>query len=185
MGEKSEVMLNEKTHIAQIAVGQIKDNDTIFLDSGTTTLKIAERLKAKNITVLTNSLPIALELSKKEDINLILTGGQVRWKTHALVGPLTEDFIKNFRVDKAFIGTNGISIEKGLSTPNVVEAYTKRAMIEIAKEVIVVADHTKFDRDFFVTIAPVSKIDFIITDVKVEKLIIDKFYEAGIGVINS
>ncbi|WP_091349956.1 DeoR/GlpR family DNA-binding transcription regulator [Anaerobranca gottschalkii] len=183
MGEKAEIMQEEKRQIGILGASLIKDNETIFLDAGTTTLKIAEYISAKNITVLTNSLSIALELSKKPDINLILTGGQLRWQTHALVGPVTEEFIRNFRVDKAFIGTNGISVKEGITTPNVVEAYTKKAMIQIAKEVIVVADHSKFEKDYFVTIAPIEKVDLIITDDKTSQEQIEKFIKAGIGVI--
>lgn len=185
MGEKAEFMQEEKRQIGILAASLIKDNETIFLDAGTTTLKIAEFINAKNVTILTNSLPIALELAQKSDINLILAGGQLRWQTHALVGPVTEEFIRNFRVDKAFIGVNGISVEEGITTPNIVEAYTKKAMIEIAKEVIVVADHSKFEKSYFTTIATMEKIDLLITDDKTPQELIEKFIEAGVGVINS
>lgn len=184
MGEKSEVMQEEKDYIANLAVSQIKDNDTIFLDSGTTTLKIAELIEGKNLTVLTNSMPIAQVLSKKEEVSLILAGGQLRWQTDALVGPVTEEFIRKFRVDKVFLGANGLSIQEGITTPNVIEAYTKRAMIEIAKEVIVVADHTKFEKTYFASISPLKNIDYIITDFNISQEVLEKFTEVEISIIH-
>lgn len=184
MGEKYEVMQDEKEFIAKLAVDKIKDNDTIFLDSGTTTLKIAERIDGKNLTVLTNSMPIAQVLSKKENINLTLAGGQLRWQTDALVGPVTEEFIRKFRVDKVFLGANGLSIQEGITTPNVIEAYTKRAMIEIAKEIIVVADHSKFDTSYFASISPIENVDYIISDFNISNETVKKYNEAGITIIH-
>lgn len=181
--DKREEHSNEKAHIAEIASSIIEDGDTIILDSGTTTLEIARRLKARNITVITNSIDIASELSEKESIETIVTGGSLRLTTRAMVGHITEGVLRNFRVDKAFIGTNGISIEDGITTPNHVEAQTKKAMMNSASKVIVVADSSKFNNVCFSVICPIRAVTTIITSNDLEEDIIKSYEEIGVDVI--
>lgn len=174
----------DKIHIAEIAATMIEDGDTIILDSGTTTLEIAKRIKAKSLTVITNSIDIAAELSLKEGIETIVAGGSLRLNTRAMVGHIAENTFRNFRVDKAFIGTNGISIEEGITTPNIMEAQTKKAMINCARKVIVVADSSKFSNISFAVICPVKAVTSIITSENIDEKIGRSFEEIGVDIIS-
>ncbi|MBZ4663455.1 MAG: transcriptional regulator, DeoR family [Caloramator sp.] len=162
--EKQDKFLKEKEQIAKKAASLIEDGDTVTIDSGTTTQFISKYLNAKGVTVVTNSVNLADELSDREDVEVIVTGGLLRTKTKAMVGPVAEETLKKLKVDKLFLGANGISIKSGVTTPNIVEANTKRVMIEGAKEVFLLIDSSKFDEVNFSLICPVSKIDYIVTD---------------------
>ncbi|MCX7694378.1 MAG: DeoR/GlpR family DNA-binding transcription regulator [Caloramator sp.] len=162
--EKQDKFLKEKEQIAKKAASLIEDGDTVTIDSGTTTQFISKYINAKAVTVVTNSVNLADELSDREDIEVIVTGGLLRTKTKAMVGPVAEETLKKLKVDKLFLGANGVSIKSGVTTPNIVEANTKRVMIEGAKEVYLLIDSSKFDEVNFSLICPVSKIDYIITD---------------------
>jgi len=183
--EKIDKFYEEKESVGKLAASMILDGDTIVLDAGTTTLKIVRYITAKDITVLTNSVDIAFELSKKQNVEVILTGGTLRWETRALVGPVADNTFKNFKVDKAFIGVNGICIINGLTTPNIIEATTKKEMIKIAKKIIVVCDHTKFNRVSFAKIVDVDSIDLIITDNGVDAESIEEFEKKEIKIIKA
>lgn len=181
--QKRDEKQDEKSRIGKLAASIIKNGDTIVLDSGTTTMKIAENITARDITVVTNSIDIASLLSEKESVELIVTGGKVRPITRAMVGHVTEQMLRNFRVDKAFIGTNGISITEGITTPNYIEAQTKKAMADIAAEVYVVADSSKFENVCFSVVCPVNKITAIITSDETDSDIINDYEKSGIEMI--
>jgi DeoR family fructose operon transcriptional repressor len=180
--EKREEKNKEKLLIANHAAKLIKNGDTIILDSGTTTLEIARNITAENITVITNSIDIAVELSDKSNIELILTGGSLRINTRAMVGHICEEMLKNFRVDKAFIGANGISLTEGITTPNLVEAQSKKAMINSASKPIIVADSSKFENVCFSVICPISEVYSIITSGDISKEIIDAYSYQGVQI---
>ena len=162
--EKEDKYAKEKEYIGKLAASFIKDGDTIILDSGTTTKYIVPNITAKNVTIITNSLNIAYELSNNSNFEVIVTGGLLRTRTQALVGDIAQGTLRQFRVDKAFIGANGVSLRFGVTTPNVVEAATKRAMMENAKEIFLVIDSSKFDQVSFALTCPVNTIDYIVTD---------------------
>lgn len=181
--EKEDEKYDEKLNIGKIAANMIEEGDTIILDSGTTTLQLAKCIKAKNITVITNSIDIAAELSSRNDIELIVTGGTLRITTRAMVGHLTDGVLKNFRVDKAFIGANGISIEEGITTPNIMEAHTKKEMMNAANKVILAADSSKFNQVSFAVISPIRAVDTIVTSSDLDVAIIKKIEETGVEII--
>jgi DeoR family fructose operon transcriptional repressor len=181
--EKTDKFYDEKDSIGKFAAQIIVDGDTIALDAGTTTLSIARHITAKNITIITNSIDIAYETSKKKDVEVIVIGGTLRWETRAMVGPVADNTLKNFRVDKAFIGTNGICSINGLTTPNIIEANTKREIIKIAKQTIVVCDHTKFGIVSFAKIANLDSIDMIITSNGLDKQLLKKYEDKNIKII--
>lgn len=162
--DKTNKKSEEKTAIGKFAASLINDGDTIILDSGTTTLEIAKHISNENLTVITNSIDIAAELINKDGIELIITGGMIRSSTRAMVGHISEATYKNFKVDKAFIGANGISINAGITTPNFVEAQTKKAMLNCANKLIVVADSSKFDNVCFSVICPIEDVTAIVTN---------------------
>ncbi|MBU3161275.1 DeoR/GlpR family DNA-binding transcription regulator [Clostridium frigoris] len=183
--EKIDKFYDEKESIGKLAASIIEDGDTIALDAGTTTISIARQITAKNITVLTNSVDVAYELAKKRDVEVIITGGTLRWETRAMVGPVADNALKNFRVDKAFIGTNGLCSINGLTTPNIIEANTKREMIKIADQTIVVCDHTKFGIVYFSKIVNLDSVDIIITDNQIDNAILEQFVEKDVKIIKA
>lgn len=180
--DKKNEQSEEKAAIGKLAAAMIKDGDTIILDSGTTTLEISKNIIAKNITVITNSVDIAIELMKREDVQIIVTGGILRNSTRAMVGHICENAYENFRVDKAFIGANGISVKEGITTPNFTEAQAKKAMIDCANKIIITADSSKFEKVCFSLIYPVEKITTIVTSGYIDKETIDNFKSIGIDI---
>jgi DeoR family fructose operon transcriptional repressor len=181
--EKTDKFYDEKEAIGKLGAEMIVDGDTIAIDSGTTTLCIAKHMTAVNITVLTNSLDIALELAKKKDVEVIVIGGTLRWETRAMVGPVADNTLQNFKVDKAFIGINAVCVINGLTTPNITEANTKREMIKIAKQTIVVCDHSKFNKVSFAKITDLDSIDIIITDNKLNKRLLESYKKEDVIVM--
>ena len=162
--EKQDKYLEEKQKIGKIAAQQIQDGDTIIIDSGTTTWHIAKYIEAKNITIITNSIALANELSNREDIQLINTGGIIRSNTKAQVGSIAEKTIRQFRVDKTFIGANGVSLKSGITTPTLQEAEVKQAMIDVANKVYLLVDESKFEQVYFSWICDMEDMDYIITN---------------------
>ena len=118
----------------------------------------------RELTVVTNSVPIAARLATLSSVSLQLLGGQVRGLTQAAVGDETVSTLESLRVDIAFVGTNGISVHHGLSTPDPGEAAVKRAMVACANFVVVVADSSKVGREEFVSFAPMNSVDVLVTD---------------------
>lgn len=153
-----------KIQIAKVAVGLVKEGDTIILDSGSTTMMLAmELVKVKNITVITNNLPAAFILSDSPDITLVICGGYVRHKTRSMHGTMTENALKGIRADLMFVGADGIDPKVGLTTFN--EGYGISAvMADISAKVICVVDSTKFNRSGFNLVLPMEKIDLLITN---------------------
>ena len=162
--QKEDRFKSEKAAIAKIAVGLIAEGETIMLDAGSTTLQIARELKQRrNIKVVTNAVNVASELSESE-IEVIVTGGTLRRNTLALVGPLAGNALTGLHVDKLFLATNGMDIKQGLTSPNLIEAQTKKAMLDCAREVILVADHSKVGRIAFTQVCRLDRVQCIITD---------------------
>lgn len=182
--QKEIEFIEEKDLIGRKAAEMIEEGETVILDSGTTTLQIARHCKHKrNLSVVTNSVHIALELSGSQEIEVIVVGGSLRKNTYALVGPVAEDGLRGLYADKVFLGVNGISPDQGLSTPNIVEASVKRVMLESAREAIVVADHSKVGRATFASIAPIHRIQALISDPGLSELDQRAIEERGVRVI--
>lgn len=165
LDEKQKLHAEEKKEIGQAAANMILDGESIVLDSGTTTLAIAEAIKEKqDLTVMTNAINIAVELAGLENITVMLTGGTLRKKSYSLVGPEAESAVQKYYFDKFFLAVDGFDINYALTTPNPLEARLNRLMIEQSQEVIVVTDSSKFSRRSFSVICDVSEIDYVITD---------------------
>jgi len=166
LSEKHKLNMSEKARIGKAAASLIIDSDTIIIDSGTTTLEIVRNLEAslRNVTIITNALNIANQLISNQSINLIVPGGVLRKNSLSLIGPLAEKNFKNFYVDKVFLGVDGFDTLNGISTPNLDEAYLNQIMIEVAREVIVVTDSSKFLRKSLAFICKLDRINTVITD---------------------
>ncbi len=160
--------ISEKILIAQKAVELIDDGDTIIFDSGSTTTEIAKLINGyKNLTVITNALNIALILGADPGINLVVTGGEFKAPTLSLTGQKAADFFDNLHVDKLFLATAGITLKSGLTYPSISDIVVKRAMIESANIVYLVADSTKIGKSSFASLGALSLIDYLITDSKI------------------
>lgn len=181
--EKEDKFLKEKQAIARKAVEFIEEGDTILLDAGTTTLHFAKELKSlSRLTVVTNSIMIAQELEDVPGIEIIMIGGTLRRETLALVGPLAEQALDMIRVDKAFVAINALDITEGLTTPNLIEASAKRKMIQSAKTVFLLADHSKVGKVAFAKVAEVREIDKFISDSAVPESVINQLEQLGVDV---
>jgi DeoR family transcriptional regulator, fructose operon transcriptional repressor len=159
--------LEEKRRIAEAALRLVEDGDTIILDTGTTTYELARLLGEKrDLTVVTNDLPIALLLEEFESVRVVLIGGVVRKKFHCTVASSFSGMnaLSDLTVDKAFMAANGFSLEKGASTPDINHSETKKLMISIAAKVILLFDSSKMGRNSFAIFAPLDRIDAIVTD---------------------
>lgn len=172
----------EKARIGHLAATLISEGDTIILDAGTTTLAIAHALNTR-CTVITNSLPIASVLGDRDEITLIMTGGEVRRGTFALVGPMTRSVLEGFNVDKLFLGATGVNLERGLSTANMLESEVKQVMIKVAKEVILVAHSAKIGQVLFHTFALWDSVHVLVTDSGLPEPIQEKLNTLGIKVL--
>jgi len=157
---------------------------SVLLDAGTTTARIAAHLPIdRELVVVTNSLPIAGRLATMPSVSLQMLGGRVRGLTQASVGDQALRVLDTMRVDIAFIGTNAISVRHGLSTPDSDEAAIKRAMVRSANYVVVAADSSKVGREDFISFAPLSSVDTLITDSEISAADHAQFTDQGVEVI--
>ncbi|BFH64516.1 MULTISPECIES: DeoR/GlpR family DNA-binding transcription regulator [Paenibacillus] len=163
--EKQNKLYREKESIAQLAASLVEEGDVIGLTGGTTTYLIARALKnRRNITVVTNAVNIAMELSENEDVQVVLTGGMLRSKNFELCGPLAERTLEALNIHIMFMGIDGFSAEQGVSTYSELEANTAQMMMKRTERTIAVFDHTKSGRNSLFQVAPVSALYGIITD---------------------
>lgn len=182
--DKSKIHALEKMSIGRRSAQLIKENDTIILDSGTTTAEIARNLgDFRHLTVITNALNIISLLIGHSNINLIVPGGVLRQNSMSLIGPLAEKNLGNFFVDKAFISTDGFDTRQGIFTPNIEEASLNMVMIRIAKEVILVTDSSKFTRKSLVFICGLDKIKAVVTDKGISTEDKKRLEDAGLQVL--
>lgn len=155
----------EKDRIAKSAVAELPLTGTVLIDAGSTTSRLADSLPATcELTVVTNALPIASTLALRPNLTVLLLGGRVRGRTMASVDAWALRSLGELTVDVAFLGTNGFSVERGLTTPDPAEAAVKQAMVAAARRVVVLADHTKHGNDQFARFAQVADVDVLISD---------------------
>jgi DeoR family fructose operon transcriptional repressor len=173
----------KKTIISRFAAQFIDDNDAILLDSGTTVYRLCYYiLKRKNLQVITSSLPVASELIKSPHIKVFLIGGEVFPDRRATYGPIASEHISQYHVKKAFIGTDGISLQRGLTVHDVNEATRIKSMIEAADEVYLLCDSSKIESNSLFKLAPLSSINYIITDTGIENEIAEQYRKKGIKI---
>ena len=183
ISEKHKLNYHEKSLIGKHAAGLVENGDTIILDSGTTTLEMANHLpKELEATVITNALNIANVLSAHPYVNVIVPGGSLRKNSLSLVGPLAEKTMRSFHVDKAFLGIDGIDTRTGFYTPNIEEAHLNRIMIEIAEQVVLLADSSKFKRKSLNLVCGLSDVQVLVTDEGIPSIDKKLLSDAGIRV---
>lgn len=182
--EKTKKQRGEKERIAIAAASLINDGEIITMDSGSTTWELAKHLKSKsNLTIITNSLPIARELSTIPNIVVIVTGGSVRRESLSIIGPHTEALLREHFANKLFLGVDGLDVHSGLTTPNLDEAHVNRLMVDMAREVIVITDSSKFGRRSMCLIVPTKRVHKVITDAGIPQADLEALQGMGIEVI--
>ncbi|MCL4517414.1 MAG: DeoR/GlpR family DNA-binding transcription regulator [Firmicutes bacterium] len=182
--EKEDKYIRDKEAIGARAATLVRDGETIILDAGTTTLQVARNLRdCREVVVITNATNFHQELANNPGIEVILVGGTARANTFATVGPIAQQVLAGFHADKVFLAGNGLTIQHGLTTPNLLEAYTKRAMVDAAREIIVVLDHSKFNKVTATTVIPVGRIDKLVTDQKAPPEMLKELSRAGVEVV--
>ena len=164
---RSRIMQEEKEILAQRSMELIHEKDTVFLDCSTTAQHLAKLLAVweKKITVITNSLPIAMEVMSNPSIRLVLLGGEMNRERIAFEGQNVVDELKGLSIAKAFISSAGISPEDGMTDSTREEAEIRRQVIQQAKQCILMADHTKFGRNGLYIVGNLRKTDILVCDI--------------------
>ncbi|MCL3859966.1 DeoR/GlpR family DNA-binding transcription regulator [Actinotalea sp. K2] len=179
-------MAAQKDRIAKAALDELPDGGSIILDAGTTTVRLAQLLPTdREITVVTHALPIASLLAARPNVSLHLLGGIVRHRTLAAVGDWVLRAMQDVFVDVAFVGTNGITAARGLTTPDLTEAAVKRALVAGSRRTVVLADHTKFGREDFARFAGLERVDTVISDLELADEMVDEIEAAGPRVVRA
>ncbi len=179
--EQIESYPEEKRRIARAAALLVHEGDVVAMTAGTTTTETVRCLPMnRGLTVVTNTVNVAMELSKRKDIEVFVTGGALRGTWFSLVGPTAIQSINKVFIDTLFVGVNGIDEKRGLTCYNTDEAELNRAMVQQARRKIVVADSSKFGVVANWLIAPTSVIDILVTDTGVSEEVIRPFRQQGI-----
>ncbi|CCQ93796.1 Transcriptional regulator, DeoR family [[Clostridium] ultunense Esp] len=161
--DKQDLFAEEKERIGKFAASLVEEHSSILIDAGTTTAALARALQTPNVKIITNALNIAEILSSKK-YTVLAAGGVIKTNTYAMVGEITIETIRNFHADICFLGMNGISEETGLTTPDMQEAWVKRAMMRAAEKVVLLADSSKFGKTTLTHVGEVGEVDILVTD---------------------
>ena len=163
--QREDEQRTEKGRIGAAAAALVNDGETVFIGSGTTTLEVARNLRnCRKLTVITNSLLVVNVLADIADIDVIALGGQLRRSEMSLIGHAAEHALADVRADKVIIGIRAIDSDAGLTNAYAPETMTDRAILKVGREIIVVADHTKFGRIAPAFVAPLSAVHTLVTD---------------------
>jgi DeoR family transcriptional regulator of aga operon len=182
--EKQTLNCEIKRKIGKVAASLIHEDDSVIIDSGTTTKEIVPFLKhVKNITVMTNGLDIAVDLSSINDINVLMPGGKLRKDALSFCGSQAEQSLKNYSFRKFFLGVDGFDLRAGITTHNEQEASLNRLMCDISAEVIALADSSKFNKHSCHMIRAFGDIDILISDSGIPQEYVKKLCDMGVEVI--
>ncbi len=173
-----------KERIGRAAAALVEDEDTVFIGSGSTATYVARHLiERKNLTVITNAVNIAGELASAESMTVVVLGGMLRASELSMVGHITELALHEVRMDKVIIGIKAISLKSGLTSDFLPEVMTDRKILEMASKLIIVADHTKFDKVASAYVAPVQRVTTLVTDNRANPEILEQIRGLGVEVI--
>ena len=173
-----------KACIGRAAAALVSDGESVFIGSGSTAAYVARNLVArKDLTVVTNALTVAMELAAAPDVTVVVTGGMMRPSELSLVGHITEQALREVRVDRVIIGMRAISLEAGMTNDYLPEVMTDRTIIEMAPHLVVVADHTKFGKVASAYVAPVQRITTLVTDTDADPKMLAQVSELGVRVL--
>jgi DeoR family fructose operon transcriptional repressor len=186
LSDRQQLRADEKRRMAQVALDELPDEGAIMFDAGSTIAELARLLPDdRELTVVTNGLTVALLLAERRNITLHVLGGRTRGRTLATVEAWGERALSEIFVDVAFLGANGVSLARGLTTPDVAEATNKRAMIGAARRTVILADHTKFEADAFARFGELADVDVIVTDSALDPDLASDVESAGPRVVRA
>lgn len=186
LATRDAVLISEKERIAKAALAEVPEDGAIILDAGTTTARLAQLLPAdRELTVVVNSPVLAATLGLKPNLTVLLLGGRVRGKTLATVDDWALRPLADMYVDVAFMGANGLSVERGMTTPDPAEAAVKRAMIAAARRVVLLADHTKIGNDYLAKFGALADLDLLITDNGLDQDLAAEVETTGVRVVKA
>lgn len=183
---KAELHRTEKSRIGRAAAQLVQPNETVILDSGTTTWEIARQLKAlklPGVTVITNALNIAVELADEPAISVIMLGGILRHISSSFVGPQAEAMLREMHADRLFLAVDGFDIDIGPTTPDILEAQLNTRMMDVTKETTVVADSSKLGRRSVSRIGTMSQIRRLITDTDAPPEFVQSLRTKGVEIL--
>ncbi len=184
MLERAREQAEAKRRIGRLAASLLHDGETVFLGSGTTVLAVADAIPAaRRLTVITNSLAVANQLADRPSIDLIVIGGMFRRSELSMIGHIAEQAIRELRADRVVMGMRGIDVTAGFTHEYLPEIMTDRAILGIAPQVIIVADHTKFGRVCPVAVAPVTAAHVIVTDSEAPPDAVAELRQRGLEVL--
>ena len=183
INEKEKQNVQEKRLIGRKAASMLEDNDSILIASGTTILYAArEMVSIRNLTVITASVSVSSILSQNKYIDVVQLGGMVRESSVSVVGSFAENMLSFFNCSKLFMGADGVDLEFGVTTTNMMEANLNRMMMSSAQKTVLLVDSSKFGKKGFSKICDLDKIDQIITDDKIPQVYRESLEEMGIEV---
>jgi DeoR family transcriptional regulator, fructose operon transcriptional repressor len=186
LSARDAVLTAEKERIAKAAVAEPPEGGEVIIDAGSTTGRLADALPAdRELTVVVNAPPLATALAMRANVTVIMLGGRVRGRTLATVDDMALRPLSQLHVDVAFMATNGLSVECGLTTPDPAEASVKRAMIAAARRTVLLADHTKVGNDYLARFGSLSEVDLLITDTGLDDDVADELDQAGLRVVRA
>jgi DeoR family transcriptional regulator, aga operon transcriptional repressor len=181
--EKEKIQSGEKSNIGEAAANLVEPNDCILIASGTTVLSLARNIYPKgNLTVITAALNVAMELIRHPEIEVIQLGGILRKSSSSVTGSYAEKILEDFSCSKLFLGVDGIDLEFGLTTTNMMEAQLNKKMIKASQKTIVLADSTKFGKRGFGRICGLEDIEQIITDSGISDHMVESLKGMGIEI---
>jgi DeoR/GlpR family transcriptional regulator of sugar metabolism len=184
--ERNQEQSTEKSRIGKAAAALIADGETVFLGSGTTVLEVAKNLRERrNLTAITNSLPVINTLANLPQNSVVVVGGMLRDSELSFIGHITEQALAEVRADKVVMGTRALDLEHGLTNDYLPETLTDRAILRCGREIIIVADHTKLGCVSAAFLAPLSSIHKVVTDQDADLEFINALQEKGIQVITA
>ena len=184
VGEKENILTDQKTRIGKRAAEMIEPEEAIIIGSGTTVLQLARAIpEALKLTVLTSAMNVSMSLLDKPNIEIVQLGGVVRKTSTSVTGNYAESILDNFTCSKLFLGVDGIDLEQGCTTSNMMEALLNKAMIHTAQKTIILTDSSKFGKRGFGKICPLGDIDQIITDEGISQTMMRDLENMGIEVI--
>ena len=173
-----------KQKIAEVISSRIKDGTSIMFDASSTAVYIAKALKErKNLTLITNSIEILIEMFDTPNVNVLSTGGAMREGSFALVGPQTDKMLKSYHVDVAIVSAKGFDLETGMTDTEELHANNKKTMLHAGREKVLAVDSSKFGKTAFTEIGTLEDISMVVTDAKPDEVWLQAFKEYGIECI--
>jgi Transcriptional regulators of sugar metabolism len=186
MSVKMSVNRNAKRAIALKAGESIEPGSTICLGGGTTTLELCYVLSGmSDIVVLTNSISAANILMENNDIEVKVCGGTIRNRIGCIVGPSAGDYFKNIKADKAFLGVDAFSLEKGMSSSNILVGEVERCMAQCSREVVILSDSSKLGKEIVSPFLPLDQVDCLITDSNISNAFLNQAEKIGLKVVRA